>query len=257
MDGDSSGNNLAAVQTGAVVSGNYFEWEIGQGGIYVQDTYPQSAGVSHIAITGNTFFSAAGTEADARLAILYNGVESAALIADNTLITYWNRVLTTDGSGNVWIPDVLDEAFTNSTTTVDALRYSGRLHMGSGVAYCTVTAGGTGFTAPPTISFSGGGGSGAAAIASIHRPTGALTGIQMTNRGSGYTSNPTVTITGTGSGATANATAAVNYGIMDNRRLSLVTLQAQSFTHAGSPNIVDGSGGTTIDRLANQTITLR
>jgi len=66
----------------------------------------------------------------------------------------------------------------------------------------TVTAEGSGYTSNPTVVFSGGGGSGAAATA----VRGTVTGITVTAAGSGYTSNPTVTITGgAGSGATATS----------------------------------------------------
>ncbi|MBL0233273.1 MAG: hypothetical protein IPQ08_06370 [Chitinophagaceae bacterium] len=72
----------------------------------------------------------------------------------------------------------------------------------------TVTAGGSGFTGTPTVSFSGGGGSGLAAVAIVD--AGAVTGIQIVNPGTGYTSAPTVTISGgSGTGATATATVAL------------------------------------------------
>ena len=103
-----------------------------------------------------------------------------------------------------------------------------------------VSAGGSGYTSAPSVTITGGGGSGASATASI---TGPITGIPITNSGSGYTSAtvsfssgsasatpvisggqiivinitdggnyaspPTVTITGNGSGATAQATMSV------------------------------------------------
>ena len=73
---------------------------------------------------------------------------------------------------------------------------------GRGVTSIPVSSGGTGYIAPPYVSITGGGGSGATAIASINRTTGAITGIQITCPGCGYTSAPTVTLTGgSGSGA--------------------------------------------------------
>ena len=50
-----------------------------------------------------------------------------------------------------------------------------------------------------SVAFTGGGGSGAAATASIRN--GSIEYIEITNEGSGYTSAPTMTITGDGSGA--------------------------------------------------------
>jgi len=60
---------------------------------------------------------------------------------------------------------------------------------GGGVATTfTITAGGSGYTAAPTVLFSGGGGTGAAATATVSG--GAVTAITRTAAGSGYTSAP-------------------------------------------------------------------
>lgn len=70
----------------------------------------------------------------------------------------------------------------------------------------TVTnVGTTDYTSAPTVTFSGGGGTGAAGT--VFLTTGKRVGVVlMTNNGSGYTSAPTVTITGGGgTGATATA----------------------------------------------------
>src|ERR1043165_7158035 len=56
-----------------------------------------------------------------------------------------------------------------------------------------------------TIAIDGGGGTGAAAAATVDAQSGAITGITVTAPGSGYTSAPAVTITGAGSNATASA----------------------------------------------------
>ena len=69
----------------------------------------------------------------------------------------------------------------------------------------SITAGGSGYTSAPTVSFSGGGGSGAAGTAVV--TNGVVTSIQITNPGTGYTGAPTISISGGGgSGATATAT---------------------------------------------------
>lgn len=60
-----------------------------------------------------------------------------------------------------------------------------------------------------TVTFSGGGGSGAAAYAVVSSG-GAVTNIVVTNRGSGYSSAPTVTITSSTGGTGATATATIN-----------------------------------------------
>lgn len=76
--------------------------------------------------------------------------------------------------------------------------------VGSTVASIGVTAGGTGYTSAPTVTFTGGGGTGAAATAVISG--GAVVGINVTNAGTGFTSAPTIGFTGGGgTGATATA----------------------------------------------------
>ncbi len=72
--------------------------------------------------------------------------------------------------------------------------------------------GGSGYSSPG-ISFSGGGGSGATAEATVS--AGKILAISVTNPGSGYTANPTVTITG-GSGAEAQAYVAGNLATLAN-----------------------------------------
>src|SRR5665648_487134 len=72
----------------------------------------------------------------------------------------------------------------------------------------TVTNGGTGYTQPPAVTITGGGGTGATARAIVEG--GSVTGIELITTGSGYLSAPTVTITGGGTGASgATATASV------------------------------------------------
>src|SRR5581483_8872235 len=79
--------------------------------------------------------------------------------------------------------------------------------LGGNVTAVNVTTAGSGYVFPPTVTFVGGGGTGAAATANISG--GVVTSITVTNGGSGYTSAPTVQITGGGgSGATATATIA-------------------------------------------------
>ena len=65
---------------------------------------------------------------------------------------------------------------------------------GGGVESITVTNGGSGFNPYnlPVISFSGGGGQGAAATANV--TDGVITSITIDNPGSGYSVAPTVTI---------------------------------------------------------------
>jgi hypothetical protein len=74
--------------------------------------------------------------------------------------------------------------------------------IGSIISSITITNAGANYTSA-TVSFTGGGGSGAAAIALIE--AGEISAITITNPGTGYTSAPTITITGDGTGAAATA----------------------------------------------------
>ena len=74
----------------------------------------------------------------------------------------------------------------------------------------TVTNGGSNYTSAPSVSITGGGGTGAEATASI--ANGAVTAITLTNNGYNFTSAPTVSISG-GGGSSAAATAAIHDGL--------------------------------------------
>ncbi len=74
------------------------------------------------------------------------------------------------------------------------------------VSSITLTAGGTGYNNIPTISITGGGGTGATATAAVSN--GIITAITVTNIGTGFTSNPTVTITPHASDTSATGAAA-------------------------------------------------
>ncbi len=65
-----------------------------------------------------------------------------------------------------------------------------------------LTAGGSGYSVPPTVNFTGGGGTGAAATCTISG--GVVDSLTLTNGGSGYTSVPTISFTGDGTGAAAS-----------------------------------------------------
>src|SRR5690606_32808119 len=80
----------------------------------------------------------------------------------------------------------------------------------TGIKSIAITDGGSGYSSPPTVSFTGGGGSGAVATAvvsagrvtAINFAPDAITEVQ---NGSSYTSVPTIVLSGGGTGATAVA----------------------------------------------------
>lgn len=76
-----------------------------------------------------------------------------------------------------------------------------------GVESITITNAGSSYETVPTVAITGGGGSGATAVAVLGTGGAAATvaSITITNAGSGYTSVPTVTITGDGANAAGTA----------------------------------------------------
>jgi hypothetical protein len=71
-----------------------------------------------------------------------------------------------------------------------------RLYQSDTIAGLSLTHAGSGYTSAPTVSITGGGGTGATATATING--GVVTGFTLTNAGTGYTSMPTVSISGGG-----------------------------------------------------------
>jgi hypothetical protein len=79
-----------------------------------------------------------------------------------------------------------------------------------------IVSGGVGYTSLPTITITGGGGSGA-----VYTPVvfdGQIIGVDLVSRGVGYTSVPTVTVTG-GSGTGADLRAVLNLGYSGANKL--------------------------------------
>jgi hypothetical protein len=105
------------------------------------------------------------------------------------------------------------------------------------VSTVTVSNGGSGYTTAPTVSFTGGGGTGAQATATV--AGGVVTGVTITNGGSGYTSAPTsVTFTPTNGGTGATATAAISASVTGFTGL----VGGSGYTAAPGVTITSGSG---------------
>lgn len=122
--------------------------------------------------------------------------------------------------------------------------YPGGVTIASIVGTLTLTAGGSGFTSPPIVTFSGGGGQGAEAIAIVSG--GAVTSLILFSRGWGYTSNPTVAFSGGGgTGATATATLGVTFPYLDSSFSAITESIDGSSVLTGSLTLANADNGAT------------
>jgi hypothetical protein len=113
----------------------------------------------------------------------------------------------------------------------------------------TLNSPGSGYTTPPTITFTGGGGgTGAAAIATLTPPAPTLTltsPITITERGSGYKSAPTVVFNAgvpPVGGTLATATAALGTAVGTTDKVISVTLTSPGVGYTSAPTITFTGG---------------
>jgi uncharacterized repeat protein (TIGR01451 family) len=144
-------------------------------------------------------------------------------------------ILNQPGASVVW-------SITNGNGTITTAT-TGTVHQ------VALGSGGSGYSIAPAVSFTGGGGSGAAAFATVS--AGVITSITVTNPGNGYTSVPTVVITPNGSGSGATAAAVLGTGIIYTAGVSgTVELQVtvtRNFSETISSCAVVSTKSVTID----------
>jgi autotransporter-associated beta strand protein len=123
----------------------------------------------------------------------------------------------------------------NFNTANGNITFAGAIAAGTtgNVSGFSGLSGGSGYTADPTVTISGGGGSGATAVAIINA-SGAVTDIIITNPGSGYTSAPTFTIAAPSSGTQATVAstsiATGNGGVTETGPNALILNGANTYT---------------------------
>lgn len=110
--------------------------------------------------------------------IVKNNPHQSAPTAANVALLYGNTT-----------PDVYISGQAIGLFMIDSTEMSAG---GDNVTDVSIIQGGSGYVEAPGVTFSNGGGSNAAASAYING--GVVNNIQITNTGSGYTSNPTVTV---------------------------------------------------------------
>lgn len=144
-----------------------------------------------------------------------------------------------DGESNILIG-------TDVATSLTAVGSS----AGSEVSSLTITNAGEGYSSPPAVSITGGGGSGATATSTI---TGdEVTGLTITNGGSGYTSPPTVTIDGYGvSGGVTGLTLTNGGGGYDHNPEVLISAPPSGTTATATGTFDVSSGAVTSITITN------
>lgn len=121
------------------------------------------------------------------------------------------------------IGDYCEQAYVSGSSDINnILSYSADV-FNQRVMDVRMTNFGSGYNylSPPTVNFSGGGGTGAAAVAEVSYD-GRLIGVRMTNPGSGYSSTPSVSFTGGSGGSGATGTALIGPLAWDGRKLHLI-----------------------------------
>ncbi len=129
--------------------------------------------------------------------------------------------------------NVLGELLAGSSANNGTITSSGK------VISIEMTNAGSGYTSAPTVSFSGGGGSGAAATAVLSGTT--VAGVVITNQGSGYTAAPTVSFSG-GAGSDAAATAYISAWLVTGTSSAIE--QYSMYTNSYAYNLGDQITGT-------------
>ncbi len=101
-----------------------------------------------------------------------------------------------------------------------------------------VLNGGTGYTTAPTVTITGGGGSGAVAYADVNATTGQVTKVVLMTQGSGYSSAPTITLSHpSGSGAVVQLNMAAGKIVTGPSNL-ILTASYNSNTEGAFPIVV-------------------
>lgn len=219
-----SGSSALYTNTGAVnlgsngINTNSGLLSVVHGGTFTADTITANA-------TANSYVN------------LNNGTIKAQVGATSSLInsaidrvTVYSGGATFDTNGfNKSIDAVIANPDANGTSTF-------------GVASISLSGTGTSFEGRPIVVISGGGGTGATAIANYDVATQQVTGVTITSAGSGYTSAPTVTLIG-GGGTALTATAglgAVSGGGITKAGTGTLTLTAAN-SYTGATKVEAGT----------------
>lgn len=222
------------------ITENVIDMPAGGGGILLID------GPQNVHIARNDFITASGAD----LSLCLVPLTDTVTINDNMVngvssIHLYDPGTTTSGSFSglysMLFPDVIDGvSILSASQPVQSLRSLNAGNYAGYVTFTKLTAGGSGYTSAPAVTFSGGGGSGAAATAFVMN--GSVIGFRMTSLGTGYTSAPAVLLTG-GGGTGASAIANIGIPVPTGRRLKVYCgVPVTWAVTASNPNQITSSG---------------
>ena len=104
-----------------------------------------------------------------------------------------------------------------------------------------LTNAGTGYTSAPTVTLSGGGGTGATGLATLSN--GHISSISLVAGGTGYTAAPAETLTG-GGGTGATATASETGGVVTGFTVTAASSRTSGRLHSTASVGLSGGGGS-------------
>jgi flagellin-like hook-associated protein FlgL len=187
------------------------------------------------------------TQVDGRYVFSGAATQTPPISNTSTLNNTVSSTLANYNSGTIDAAAVLSSLNTSGTSATATSAINAVTGTVTGL---TVAVAGSGYTTPPAITISGGGGSGATATATVQN--GVITGYTITNPGSGYTSPPTVTVAP--SPAIATATASVAAGAVSS---IAVTNAGTGYTYPPTITLTGGggTGATATATVANGVIT--
>lgn len=145
------------------------------------------------------------------------------------------------------VPDVGEQFIVTGTTGITNIYTTSQNNNDGKIANIIVTSGGSGYVTAPNVSFTGGGGSNAAATAYLGN-SGVVAGVIVTNKGSGYSSAPTVNF----STGAAIATASLGISNFAGRVITLLFTGTLTVTDGGNLRLAGN-----LNAVANTTLTLR
>jgi hypothetical protein len=237
---NAGGSPIGVPSVNVSITENLIDMPLNGGGILLID------GPQKVHVARNNFITAAGGDVTLALLPLTNTVTIEGNLLNGSPSTFFANPLVA-GSGNfiglnsLLFPDIVDAVSIQSNTgPVQSIHSLNARNYAEYVTFITLATGGSGYTSAPTVSFSGGGGSGATATAFI--TNGTVIGFRMISLGSGYTSPPMVTLSG-GAGSGATATAFIGIPVSANRRLRVFCAVPVQWAVAGTnPSQITGSG---------------